>query len=250
MEEAERARKILRGLPVATTSEQPSAELDAWHKRVASYRPELYPFVPAVTPQVASLYGWSCIAHDTLRCEDCAIEMGVQPLLLQLLVAGHKEGCLWRSHRVDPYTTLAPGAHSLVVNLHANLATLSSSALCGPVSGMPPSLAAALGSSEHRALLAVCGWHAVSKEDDAVLLLQCRHCCRTCAADASFDPVSNHRLYCMFRSSRSRAIRLARALPPDGSGELPSYVERDAAVPLYVWIAGLVLGLPDADPIA
>ncbi len=247
MEEAERARKVLRGLPVESL-ERPNAEVAQWRERVASFRPELFPFVPPVPPTVVALFGWRCSGErDTLSCADCQSELKLQPLVLQLLAAGHAEGCLWRSHRVDPHAVLSPGAHTLVTGVHANLASLpSAAAACGPVAGLPSGLGAALGTSEERARLAVCGWHAAAPLVDGSELLQCGHCQRTCAGSAAFDPVTSHRLFCIFRLSRERAERLARSLPPDSSAtDLPSYVAADAAPALSVWLARLVLGLPD-----
>jgi hypothetical protein len=247
MEEAERARKVLRGLPVESL-ERPNAELDEWRERVASFRTELFPFVPPVPPTVVALFGWRCSGErDTMSCADCKTVMKLQPLLLQLLMAGHAEGCLWRSHRVDPHGVLSPGAHSLVTGLHANLASLPSSAVCGPVADLSSGLGASLGTSEERARLAVCGWRAVSSlTDSAPQLFHCDHCQRTCAVSATFDPLASHRPYCIFRLSRARAERMARSLPPDSSAaELPSYVAADTAPPLSLWLARLVLGLPD-----
>ena len=241
MEGAERARKQLRAVP-DDLLEYTNAETEAWRERVASFRPEMYPFVPAVPPTIAALFGWRCRMRDTLSCLECKTDLPLQPLLLQLLMSAHSETCLWYSHRVDPYAVMSPGASSLTTGIHRNLASLPSPALCGPAEGLPVGLGPALGTSEERARLAVCGWHGVPQADDSVLN-QCGHCQRSCAQSATFDPVASHRLYCVFRLSRPRAERLVKALPPDSRAtELPSYVSVDSSQPLVVYIAKLVLG--------
>jgi hypothetical protein len=243
MEDFERARKLLQSLPDSNKAEESNPDLVAWRERVATFRAELWPMAPELSPLVAALFGWSCVELDLAGCADCGSRLRAkQPLVNELLIVSHEANCLWRAHRVDPFAALVPGAHSLVAGVHARLASLPRDVLCS-VAGLPPGLGDALGTTDERAVLAVCGWSA----GPAANTVKCGLCGRIATCDAEVNPITSHRLFCVMRTSRSQMSRIAGSLPPNG---VKSSKTTDDKVPTCMWTANLLLGLPDLDLIA